>query len=213
MAASVAAIRRYGWVSIKQAGERDCRSTASDAIDIAVPPAKPTREQWADWVSQRPTDADRAEAADVIAWVKGLSPRSDYERNLVAVCSGEGVSLRHVGIAASAVTAFRRERERDVERRIVRATSQHLGQVGERAEFEFVCLGVRHIDGQYGTTSLVLLAAPDGSRAKWFASGLREFREGERLRGKATVKAHEVYEGCATTVLTRCKFSKSDFAA
>ena len=46
----------------------------------------------------------------------------------------------------------------------------------------------------------------EGNKYKWFCSYVsNDFKKGNVLKLKGTVKAHEEYQGCKNTALTRCK--------
>ncbi len=63
------------------------------------------------------------------------------------------------------------------------------------------------IDGTYGTTHLHILVDDAGNVAKWFASSER-LDAGKTYSIKATVQAHDVYQGSKQTVLTRGKVTE-----
>jgi len=44
-----------------------------------------------------------------------------------------------------------------------------------------------------------------GNEYTWFATGTHEYKVGQVVKGKGTVKAHNDYQGTKQTILTRCK--------
>lgn len=83
--------------------------------------------------------------------------------------------------------------------------STYFGEIGKRYDVAGTVDRIHYIEGEYGVTTLVVFTDADGRRFKWFASGSKEFKVGESVTMKGTVKAHEEYKGAKETVLTRCK--------
>jgi hypothetical protein len=89
--------------------------------------------------------------------------------------------------------------------------SKHLGAKTERLIFKALKIcKTREINGAFGLSTLVLFEDADGNDLKAFIKGTVPFVAGDFVKGKGTVKEHEVYEGRAVTVLMRCKFEKID---
>ena len=150
-------------------------------------------------------DSEVAEAA--LAWVReqlSEQPRlSDFEHNLIVVLDADYLPQRRVGIAAAAINAYRRDRERQAE---VAEDPGHVGQIKERIEMTVTVVSVRYIDQPqgYGTTSLYKLRDTEGHRLAWFSS--RDcLNENGTYRLRGTVKSHETWQDQSETHLTRCK--------
>jgi len=84
-----------------------------------------------------------------------------------------------------------------------RATSQHVGTVGERREFTLTVGKVFSFEGIYGTTYINICKDADGNVIVY--KGSNGYEEGETLTVKATVKAHDEREGVAQTLIARPK--------
>jgi hypothetical protein len=84
-----------------------------------------------------------------------------------------------------------------------RATSQHVGTVGERREFALTVGKVFSFEGIYGTTYINICKDADGNVIVY--KGSNGYEEGETLTVKATVKAHDEREGVAQTLIARPK--------
>lgn len=81
-----------------------------------------------------------------------------------------------------------------------------LAEVGTKVEVTGTVRFRRYLDGQYGTTTLLVLdVETDNGPAivKWFASKGLEVDRGDTVTLKATVKAQETYQGQKQTVITR----------
>lgn len=186
LAHAAALARIHGFVPIARSGER--RPTA----ELALESLRGAQGVGAPLIT--PADEDHARAERAIAWARSeLSAReglSDYERELVAVCSHERLRPHEVGLAASLLFAH------------ARATP--LGAPGERIEVE--ALLERVSPTRRGRFPAFAHAFRDalGRRLTWFASSLK-LAEGERYRLSATVCRHERFRGEPATVLTHCR--------
>lgn len=96
--------------------------------------------------------------------------------------------------------------ERAAARQVEAATRPNgfIAEVGERREFTGTVRLAKLIDGDYGCSTLLVLDTPEGT-VKWFATGARDWEPGQTITIKATVKAHETYNGTCQTVVTRGK--------
>lgn len=215
LAAVAKVIRTVGWVSRAQARQ------AAEACEPGVVPTSdnalfacgqcPQDRSAAElWRSFQPEHADLEEAAAVVEWAGTLGERqelNDYLSNLRVACSLGYVTERNAGLVASAVTAYRREVEQEVQRtRRASTQSKHVGEVGKRMQLSLTVLRVHYTEGQYGVTTIVGMVDAEGNDYTWFASGSKEFKAGDVLVGKGTVKAHKSYKDRPQTVLTRCTF-------
>lgn len=85
----------------------------------------------------------------------------------------------------------------------VKGNSSFVGEVGQRLDFEAGIEGVRHMEGDFGTTSLVRMRDEAGNCFVWFASGYKTYEEGERFKVRATIKKHNVFNEEKQTVISR----------
>lgn len=84
-----------------------------------------------------------------------------------------------------------------------RETSKHIGTVGARIELTLTVDKVFTFDGFYGTTFINICKDADGNVVVY--KGSNGFEEGETIRVKATIKAHEERDGVAQTLIARPK--------
>jgi len=84
-----------------------------------------------------------------------------------------------------------------------RATSQHVGTVGERRDFTLTVNKVFSFESQYGFTYINICKDAAGNVIVY--KGSNNFEEGESLTVKATVKAHDERDGIAQTLIARPK--------
>jgi hypothetical protein len=190
----VCAIRLHGWCSRKQANDTGMLATADRIEDIAM---------------SETTDTDAQEAELVYDWAQDLCSReqvSDYISNLRTACAQGYVDSRSKGLVASAVQAYRRELA-DIEASKLKSAnpSKHVGMVGDKLTINATVTRCIQKDGMYGITTIIALLDDVGNEYTWFASGCHEYKVGQSVRGKGTVKAHNEYQGTKQTILTRCK--------
>ena len=84
-----------------------------------------------------------------------------------------------------------------------RNTSQHVGTVGARREFILICEKQFSFDGMYGTTYINICKDEDGNVVVY--KGSNAFTENVTIKVVASVKAHEVRDGVAQTIIARPK--------
>jgi hypothetical protein len=137
------------------------------------------------------------------------------------VLSRDVVNMKHLGIAASAISSWERELGRQVEREKKfedEKKSIFQGEIGKRQVFAGLTLVFDRIldGGQFGPKTLLKFKDAAGNIFVWFASGERVGFEDERgrehggdyLLGEtydllATVKRHEEFRGIKQTMINR----------
>jgi hypothetical protein len=152
---------------------------------------------------------NRAKAAEVLAYVRNLCGKSDYEANLKVVLGGEWVNEeKHLGFAVSAVAAYDRHQERarlqDLKANLPQ-TSEWIGSKGTRIGATVTVASVREISGAYGVTYLIKMVDQAGHALTWFGSGALALtlKEGQTYDLKMTIKNHNEYKGAKETQVTR----------
>lgn len=84
-----------------------------------------------------------------------------------------------------------------------RATSRHVGTVGERMDLTLTCEKVFEFEGQFGVTYINICRDESGNVVVY--KGSNGFERGETFRVKATIKAHDERDGVAQTLISRPK--------
>lgn len=206
------AIKAHGWTP-RSAAQFGQNATADHVFDLLHPGKGDTRPEEV-------TAAERAEAAELMAWAQGLSLDNDYLANLQAVASKLSVRRKHLGILVSLPAAYDRAQGREIERKAkaeTAAASKHFGTVGERLDIEGTVTFTREFPG-YAYNSppkaLVKILTTEGNVATWWCSNASKApKMGDKVAGKATVKEHDTYEGSEQTVVTRAKLTVTGAAA
>jgi hypothetical protein len=165
------------------------------------------------------TPARAARAKEILAWVSAIpeDADSDYLINLRQVIGGERriVKAKHVALAVSAIGAidFERQLAEAKAARLLREKNKvraYLAAPKEKLEgIKATVISTKTFEGMhYNTyTTLVKLRGADGHTITWFASGVKDYKDGTEVNIKATVKANEEFNGEWQTVITRAKLT------
>jgi len=170
------------------------------------------------------SDADVDYAKKAVEWAASLSPEQTAKSEYLDVISriakvglvGEGLD----GYAASIGRAWEKDCEWKAERAEKEAQKEnapekvYVGSVGERLKGLVVTVKrVRYFEGHYGVTTIVAMEhkLSDGTVAPitWFASGERDYNEGEDYTFTGTVKSHDSDDRYGKqTKVNRCKLTE-----
>jgi len=216
LAVAWAAVKAYGWVP---ASAGDYKMSTKSVVMTFLHPSTSTN-RYGENVDAAlvaavgaHVDGSMAAAAAVRAFIlsSDFSGDSEYVINMKAVIAAEFVSMRNIGLVASAPQAMARFEERTLARKIANAgpASEWIGTKGDKkVPFTGVIEGVRYIESDYGSTVLYTFRSTEGTVAKWFSSA-GNFGDntaiGTTVSFVGTIKAHEEYQGVKSTVFTRCK--------
>lgn len=213
-------VRENGWVSRKTAKETERTATADAAINLY----HDFLYGHGDEKPEPPTADDSAKAAACIKWVREhvatKLQKSDYEHNLSLILSRDVVNLKHLGIAASAVSAWEREQNRQAEfekKFADEKKSAFQGEIGKRQLFTGLTLVFsKMFESDFGSKTLLKFKDQEGNIFVWWASGEKvgfEDEHGKQHGGQfvrqetydlvATVKKHDEWKGIKQTVVNR----------
>lgn len=209
-----ATVLAYAWAVIKLHGWAPASGygvTTRDLVSRALYPSNDRRTGDIDFARTLAPLAEQAsaKAAEIAAFITSddFSGDSEYVTNLKSIVAGELVSTRNFGLLVSAPQAYAKHQEKTLVReRAAILPSEHVAAVGAKITFTATVTAIRFIEGDYGTTVLYSLLDEAGNVYKWFASrdALGE-DTGVQVTVKATVKAHDEYNGIKQTVITRAK--------
>ncbi len=213
LALAACSVRLNGWRSNATAREFGSLSTSGEVSNwiFARPDERKTWEK-----PLKPSDEDKATAAEVVEWLSTLSERSelnDYMYNLSVIGAGATFTTKNFGIACSAIPTYLREMEREINRRKkfeADLSSQYVGEIGKRETFEATLVYTTDLESQFGVTHLYKFKDAAGNILVWFASSVfynvaagRDIDLGDTVKFDATVKNHEEYKGIKQTQITR----------
>jgi hypothetical protein len=161
-------------------------------------------EFLAAWTKAIEWDGFLTEAADVVRFLDGKEERTGFLGDM----SRKAADL--VPLSERMIAAVRRVIAEDVAKAEKNIAAGHFGVIGKREEIAVRVTMIREIEGQFGTTYLVVMTTPEGHALKTFASGSFGYtvEANKEYKIKATVKAHEEYNGRPQTIVTRAAFVK-----
>lgn len=176
----------------------------------------------------KPSKDGIAKAEEIINWLEHLLDEEPntigVERDCIPLVKSGYAKIKHIGRLAYMPIAYdryieRKEREakRNAEAEAARNSSEYVGEIGKRMEFNIAEMKLLSSwDTQYGVTYLYKFVTTDGNVLMWFASSI--FGEWKRVgkhqqffqitdcnQIKATIKSHNERDGVKQTIITRCK--------
>ena len=83
-------------------------------------------------------------------------------------------------------------------------TSEYVGKVGDRVEFDCTCTRASITQGAYGLSYFYVFTSDDGNVYTWGTSA-KSLDEGVRYHVKGTVKDHNTFRNNKQTVLKNCR--------
>ncbi len=200
------------WALIKLDGYKAASSygscTKNDVVDVLWPPRTMDQARRNELARIRDlADEAMERAAECIAWVLSddFGGVGNYAQNLKAVVGAGQVSMRNIGLLASAPQAWARWLNNTLIRTEAQ-TSNWLGAAGDKVTVTATINAITFIPGTYGTTVLYSLQDEAGNVIKWFAS--REAlgdKVGEVVTLKAAIKALDTFKDVKQTIITRAK--------
>jgi hypothetical protein len=211
LAATIAVVRKLGFVGKKVAEERDLPTTANRVMDYFFGTSKELQafQKEVDAV-RKPEDEDKAEK--MIAWARSLKDAGedsleDYLWNLSVAAERLTVNMKLAGFMASLPSAYDRAMGASSAQTKREALPAPTLKAGDKFEGILTVEKVRSWETQYGVTNLHIMKDDAGQVYKWKASK-EKIDEGSRVRIKGSVKGVEPdkYNNNIPTVeLTRCK--------
>ncbi|TBW57375.1 hypothetical protein EZI54_06880 [Marinobacter halodurans] len=154
----------------------------------------------------KPGDWDEAKAA--LSYYRrsdGLeSSNSDYLSRVAGIVTSDAVSIRHLAVAGSSISAWNRFSAPDAGGNQRPLADIPIGVPGDRIERPMRVDKIIPMEGKYGMNHLTLFQDREtGARLTWLNSGQQSFYEGDTYNIRGTVKEHETREAGVQTNLTR----------
>lgn len=215
-------IEKHGYVSKAKKDEQELQgnyvtTTASVVREIvrlndaqSSDDSKSLFKKYADSI----TEAQKAEAAAVIVWVRETLTTGDeneFLANLAALFVSDKVGFRRIGYAVAAIPSYRRHLEKlEAARREAEKPqlNEHFGVVGERITRTLTPVAFRYITTQFGDSTLVIFEDADRRTFKWFSSNCpltEEAHKGKPVELTFSIKAHDEWQGKKQTSISRAK--------
>lgn len=210
-----AVIRKMGWVSKSQAFEsydddRAPEPTASVAWRLCTMPNDKYVKQLIADKGIAVLDGDVKSANAAIDWAAGIQPEdatSAYMHDLGVTCRQHYVRWKTAGYVGSVLVAYNYHLRDELAKKSPKpdSTSEHIGSIKDRLVLEGVKITAMtpYMSGVYSKTRVEFSDA-NGNVLIWRASGSPEWlKVGESFTIKATVKAHDTYNGVKQTIIER----------
>lgn len=159
-------------------------------------------------------DHYHALAENVIAFIRALNPKSDFENNMSVIFAHDYVEEHMLGFAVASVPMYEREQQR--KKNILQSTG-HWGEIKKRSTVNATVERVIRVDNAYGQYRVFLFRTDEGHVLRW-KTGFevdasfedRPLNSGDRVSLTCTPQRHGEYEGLPQTSVNRCKFAKID---
>lgn len=210
-------IRRLGWVSRSEARFSDDSSTSGDAWYLLKPDLRTDKdkheyERWVEKKNLAHQERDQKLAQETLEWAEALPTEGvgDFLYNLGVACRAGYVTRKTMGIVASAIQAYLREKEREEEikpreKEDAHKVRGHVGTIKKREIFGPLTVRfMKYVEGFYGVKTLVNMEDETGNLIVWWASReVDELEKGDVVTVKATVREHGDYKGIKQTVVQR----------
>ena len=136
-------------------------------------------------------------------------PDDPYYNNLKVIVGNEYIPLAKLGLLVSipkAVDRYEEEKKRQEEKERLVAESNHIGNIGDKIEVDFVSgKQVACCETQFGLLHIYEFKDANGNVIVWKSSSGKKIPESGKISG--TVKAHDKYNGIKQTVILRAKIT------
>lgn len=218
---AIETIKHYGFVSRAMAMDEPYKypdTTASRVIDFMFP----NRDRTGDIKKEMERigynaecEANKAELEKMLQWLKQADSTSQYIYNLQTTVANSYCECRDFGLIVSLPSAYfkafemeqdrlARERKR-AEKQQLNANKQYIGNIGERLDIDIVSVEcVTSFPTAYGLMRIYRFETSDGNVLIWKTTNFVENADKVK-KIKATVKAHNEYNGEKQTELSRVK--------
>ncbi len=205
---AIAVARDRGWVSRERASIAGGLSTSDQVREVLG--GKSKDEEGRRWKQRMLVEAQalEEEAREVRDLARTLEGDSEYVLNLRALASADRVTSRNLALLVSAVSAKMRRDEQRAEAEAM-GNSQHIGKEKDKIkDVKARVTGVRHVESDYGTKTLLTFVTADGNVVKWWASKvINEHRIGDNVTIAGTIKGHGEFRGVKETTILRAKIA------
>ena len=225
-------IRRVGWTPRKDHDPASGKIATADVALACLQRPEEAAKEYPEVFEKGPAKKDGDAARGALKFARAIPEdvRSQYLSNLRVACSLDYTGPREVGLVASAVIAYQRDKERKLAAKRARKAAAglkgHLGSPGDKvgrtlsrkdvaagkaahpAQVGDVT-GLRTFEGHYGLTTVVKITTNTGYALTWFATTDVEADIGDTVRVVGTIKKHGEFRGVKETVLTRCQIERA----
>jgi len=209
MVAAIRFIEQYGYTSRKAARESTeyKTATADDVIGYFLSPTKQADEIKLPDV----TDKMKAEASAAIEWASNIEANdNDYLYNIRTIANCQLIDEKLVGLAISIIPSYRRELSKQAEASLS-FKDEFYGELKQKIDIKGMCTKVISMESSYGTL-LIIKFVSDGYTFIWKTNPTTvsniTLDQNKTYQIKASIKAHNLYNGKKQTIITRAKLKE-----
>lgn len=211
---TTALIRKYGWVSKREAYESAKCPTAFTVMSYFIPeggPGSAARREWQEWRDSIVVDEKcEKDAKAAIEWLKTQNGNNEYMHNLKEILDADSVPSKLFGFWCSLIATYNRAMEREIKKQdgIKKIKQEYFGFLKQRGELVLKVIGKQWIDTQFGGSEIHRFQDSEGRLFNWFSSMGTDMEVGNEYKVKATVKRHDEYNGNKITYINRVSVLK-----
>jgi hypothetical protein len=183
VAAAKGAVDTFGWA---KASAEDPTKAVASAILFGVPRKDDGLDEARDAYL-----AAADFAAEAITWAQGLEPRSDFDRNMIAVAASDTIGPKAFGVAAYLPVAYARfldQAAAKVAEKAAEAAGPQEDVPEGRVELTGTVVGLKVVESDFGATEKMTVRDDRGFRV-WVTvpSAIAGVERGQRVTLTATV--------------------------
>ena len=218
---AAAVVEKFGWVGHKEGMYDDTlRSTRGRVWQNLFPNPAHMAKFPEDYVTVE--DAHKEEAIKVMEWLrekflnKAHEDCTEFEMKVRAACEGPSetpmVRDRNLNMLIWGIGGYQRDLQKDAEKRIretallkEKNTSVFVGKIKERRDFTLTLKLKRVFGSNFGPRYMQKFVDADNNVFVWWGTNATAENTvvGNTYVFKATIKAHDEYNGVSQTILTR----------
>jgi hypothetical protein len=194
------------------------RKTARESAEYKTPTADEVIKYFLDPITHAEletalppvTSKMQDEAKTIIEWASNLESVNDYLYNIRTISNCNMIDEKLVGLAVSMIPSYRREVSKQAEAALS-FKDEFYGQPKDKIDIKGLCTKVISMESSYGTL-LIIKFVSDGYTFIWKTNPTTiknvVLDQGKTYQVKASIKAHNLYNGSKQTVITRAKLSE-----
>lgn len=137
-------------------------------------------------------------------WGYWMAPddRSDYQHNLVTICSDDYIARHHIGYAASLLPVYHASQNKQTFQ--VRC-DEYFGEIGQKHQIRLRCVWTHWTNGRF-SSCLNKFVDETGRIFIWFTS--QEFEVDVEYVGEVKIKDHKMFGDEWQTLIYYCKLRR-----
>lgn len=194
-------VKRYGYVSKRNAFDYGCDSTAYKITLMMVGGIDYESKKIAYPKYEEISEESYSQVKEIKDFYKDLESNEDYINNIKTLLKCKWIKESQIPLLVSAVgTKLRIEKEKKENEN--KPKSQFIGKIGDRITFISVPEIIYTSESPYGVFYIYKMDV-DGNEVIWKTS--KSLEANVKIEFTATIKAHEIYKEVNQTEITRAR--------